>query len=105
MAFRSASTAIVTPSSSATMPIGPSPSARLHPPHLPRRPFADGAPPAPATTRPTPPRGHPLGAEPKTQAAPHLQPLPPPSSASRYLSDGGDRISLQLVRHLRVATT
>src|SRR5437588_570396 len=83
----------------------PFPSARRHPPHLSRRPFADGFAPAPARTRPTPPCGHPLGAETKTQDAPHLQPLRPPCSGSRYLIDRGDRISLQLIRHFLVATT
>src|SRR5437868_1530294 len=83
----------------------PFPSARRHPPHLSRRPFADGFAPAPARTRPTPPCGHPLGAETKTQDAPHLQPLRPPCSGSRYLIDRGDRISLQLIRQFLVATT
>src|ERR1017187_2720354 len=82
------------------------PSVRRHPAHLSRRRFTAGSALAPRRTRPTPPCAPHLGAETKNPDAPHLQPLRPPRFGGRYLNDnGGDRISLQLIRHFLVATT
>src|ERR1019366_8297797 len=77
-----------------------------HPAHLSRRHPVDRTVLAAGRTRPTPPCAHYLGAEKKNPDATHLQPLRPPRFGGRYLNDnGGDRISLQLIRHFLVATT
>jgi len=82
------------------------PPVRRHPANLSRRHLTAGSALATRRTRPTPPCAHLFGAEKKKPHAPHLQPLRPPRFGGRYLNDkGGDRISLQLVRHFLVATT